>query len=105
MARLTFIAELVAKSFFIYNDIVKIGNLEFNFDMTMAGLGKWAILKQYRDGTDLMKLIDNCSEKGDKRARRMKREIMKLLKERYVLDESTEELKEKIFDAVCELID
>ena len=97
--------ELVAKSFFIYNDIVKIGNLEFNFDMTMAGLGKWAILKQYRDGTDLMKLIDNCSEKGDKRARRMKREIMKLLKERYVLDESTEELKEKIFDAVCELID
>ena len=52
-----------------------------------------------------MKLIDNCSEKGDKRARRMKREIMKLLKERYVLDESTEELKEKIFDAVCELID
>lgn len=97
--------ELIAKSFLIYNDIVKIGDLEFDFDMTLSGLGKWAIIKQYQNGTDILKLIDNCSEKGDKRAGRMKREIMKLLKEGYILDESTEELKEKIFDAVCKSID
>ena len=44
-------------------------------------------------------------KKGDKRAERMKREVMKLLKGGYTLDESTEELKEKIFDAVCKSID
>lgn len=97
--------ELIAKSFLIYDDIVKKGDLEFNFNMTLSELGKWAIIKLYRNGTDFVKLIDNCSKKGDKRAERMKREVMKLLKGGYTLDESTEELKEKIFDAVCKSID
>lgn len=97
--------ELIAESFFIYNDIVKIGDLKSDFDMTMSGLGRWAILKQHRNGTDFMRLIDNCSEKGDKRAERMKRKIRRLLKEGYASDESTEELEGKIFDAVCKSID
>lgn len=97
--------ELIAKAFLVYNDIVKIGDMEFDFEMTMSGLGKWAIMKQYKNGTDIMKLIDNNSEKGDKRAGRMKREVRKLLKEGYILGKSTKELEEKIFDIVCNYIE
>lgn len=97
--------ELLAKAFLIYNDIVKIGDMEFDFEMTMSGLGKWAIIKQYQNGTDIMKLIDNYCEKGDKRAGRMKREVRKLLKEGYILGKSTKELEEKIFDIVCNYIE
>ncbi len=97
--------ELIAKWFLIYENIVKIGQLDFDFEMTMKGLGKWAILNMYRNGIDILKLIENHSKKEGKSAGYLKREVCKLVTEAYSVNESIEELNIMLFKKVCKYID
>ena len=57
------------------------------------------LLKDYNRKFNDLKLIEACSEKGDRRAARLKREVVKMLKERdYEEGNMIEELNTKVFN-------
>lgn len=90
--------ELIATWYYKYMDIVKSGIMKPRFDLSKNGLFMW-LLKDYNRKFNVLKLIEACSEKGDRRAARLKREVVKMLKERdYEEGNMIEELNTKVFN-------
>ena len=92
--------ELIAEWYFKYEAITKIGIMKPKFDMTMKSLIGW-YLKDLSRKQNILRLIDSCSEKGDRRAARLKREVIKMLKEQDSVPENlVEEFNSKVFEWV-----
>lgn len=72
--------ELIAEWYYKYKAITKTGIIEPKFEMTMKGLLGWC-LKEISRRQNIIKLIEVCGEKGDRRTARVKREAVKMLKE------------------------
>ena len=91
--------ELVAEWYQKYEDIVKVGMVKPAFEMTKMGLFDW-LLRNYSRKNDIIKLIDSCSAKGDRKAARLKREVSAMLKKCDHEDEDmVGELNRKVWDA------
>ena len=91
--------ELVAEWYQKYEDIVKVGMVKPAFEMTKMGLFDW-LLRNYSLKNDIIKLIDSCSSKGDRKAARLKREVLAMLKKcDHEDEEMVGELNRKVWDA------
>ena len=79
---------------------MKVGFEKPAFEMTKMGLFVW-LLRNYSRKNDIIKLIDSCSVKGDRKAARLKREVLAMLKKCDHEDEDmVGELNRKVWDAL-----
>ena len=92
--------ELVVEWFQRYEAIMKVSMEKPAFEMTKMGLFDW-LLRNYSRKNDIIKLIDSCSVKGDRKAARLKREVLAMLKKCDHEDEDmVGELNRKVWDAL-----
>ena len=67
--------DLIAEWYLKYDDIIKIDIMKPKFEMTLMGLLRWELKDRSRK-QDILKIIDSFSEKGDRKAARLKSTIM-----------------------------
>ena len=74
--------DLIAEWYLKYDDIIKIDIMKPKFEMTLMGLLRWELKDRSRK-QDILKIIDSFSEKGDRKAARLKRVVTKMLNELF----------------------
>ncbi len=90
--------ELIAEWYYRYEAIVKTGVLKPEFELTMKGFAGWC-MKELSRKQNLIKLIEACGEKGDRRVARLKREVMNVLKESNAMqDDLVQEFDAKMIE-------
>lgn len=91
--------DLLAEWYLKYDEIIKIDIMKPKFEMTLKGLLCWEIKDRSRK-QNILKIIDSFSEKGDRKAARLKREITKILKEdEGIVEDMVEEFNNKITES------
>lgn len=90
---------LVAEWYNTYEKVTKIGMPRPTFEMKKMGLLNW-LLREYNREKSIIELINSCSTKGDRKAARLKREVLHMLKKNnYVEENMVSELTCKVFEA------
>lgn len=79
--------DLIAEWYLKYDDIIKIDIMKPKFEMTLMGLLRWELKDRSRK-QDILKIIDSFSEKGDRKAARLKRVVTKMLNEDKGIEEN-----------------
>lgn len=91
--------ELIGKWYEMFLAVLPKGAPSSTFEMTKMGLLNW-LLNEYNREKSIIELINSYSTKGDRKAARLKREVLYMLKNNNCVEDDTlNELANKVSEA------